>query len=40
LLQIQGLYAKVISKPAVTILQAYGIEVRYETLAENIINRQ
>lgn len=39
LLKIQALYAHVISKHALTVLQAHGITVEYETLVDNIINR-
>ena len=40
LLRIQALYAKVISQPAMDVLQRYGIAVSYETLVPNIINRR
>lgn len=40
LLRVNGLYAKVISKPALAVLREYGISVQYETLAENVINRK
>lgn len=39
LLKIRALYAKVISKPALALLTAQGIETVYETLTPNIINR-
>ena len=40
LLKIQALYAQVISRPALSVLQAHGITVVYDTLADNIINRK
>lgn len=40
LLQIHSLYVKVISQPAITVLQEHGITVQYDTLVPNIINRQ
>lgn len=40
LLKIQLLYAKVISEPAIAVLQKYGIAVSYESLVPNIINRR
>lgn len=40
LLKVQSLYAKVISQPAITVLQEHGITVQYDTLVPNIINRQ
>lgn len=40
LLKVQALYAKVISAPALEVLQAQGITVSYETLVPNIINRR
>ena len=39
LLKVQALYAKVISLPAMAVLQAHGITVQYESLVPNIINR-
>ncbi|MBE7091152.1 MAG: DUF1893 domain-containing protein [Clostridiales bacterium] len=39
LLKIRALYAKVISKPALALLNAQGIETAYETLVPHIINR-
>ena len=39
LLQVRALYAQVISKPALAVLQNHGIFVQYRTLTENIINR-
>ena len=40
LLKVQALYAKVISQSAIAVLQKYGINVQYETLVSNIINRK
>lgn len=40
LLEIDSLYAKVISKPALRALRENGISVKYESLVENIINRR
>ena len=40
LLEIKSLYAKVISKPALKALGENGIEVKYESLVDNIINRK
>jgi len=40
LLQVQELFAKVISKPALAVLETYGIPVQYETLVDHIINRR
>lgn len=40
LLGVQGVYAQVISKPALQVLNRYGIFTRYETLVDAIINRQ
>ncbi len=39
LLKIRRLYAKVISQPALALLTSRGVEITYETLAPNIINR-
>ncbi len=39
LLKIRSLWAKVISRPALEVLEQAGIAVAYETLAEHIINR-
>ena len=40
ILQIRALYAFVISEPALSVLDAYGIHVSYGTLVPNIINRR
>ena len=40
LLEIKSLYAKVISKPALKALGENGIEVKYESIVDNIINRK
>ena len=40
LLNIQALYAAVISEPAMAVLHAHGISVTYGTLVPNIINRK
>lgn len=40
LLGVRGLYAQVISRSALEVLQAAGITVRYDTLVGHIINRQ
>ena len=40
LLKVQALYAKIISEPAIAVLQAHGITVSYESLVPNIINRR
>lgn len=40
LLEIKSLYAKVISKPALKALVENGIEVKYESIVDNIINRK
>lgn len=40
LLEVQAVYAHVISRPALAVLQKNGIEVQYGTLVENIINRK
>lgn len=40
LLEIKSLYAKVISKPALKALGENGIDVKYELLVDNIINRK
>ncbi|MGN1107284.1 MAG: DUF1893 domain-containing protein [Huintestinicola sp.] len=39
LLGVRELYAKVISQKAVDVMEKYGIEIEYDTLAEAIINR-
>ncbi|MBR2617068.1 MAG: DUF1893 domain-containing protein [Clostridia bacterium] len=39
LLQIRSLHAKVVSQPALALLTAHRIEITYETLVPNIINR-
>lgn len=38
--QVKFLYSKVISKPALDILSRYNIEVSYDILIDNIINRK
>lgn len=40
LLNIQALYAAVISEPAMAVLHAHGISVTYGNLVPNIINRK
>lgn len=40
ILGVKALYAGVISKPALRVLDTYGISVAYGTLADNIINRK
>ena len=40
LLDVKELYAKVISRRAVEVMEKYGIEIEYDNLAEAIINRQ
>ncbi len=40
LLNVKALYTGVISKPALAYLQENNIKVEYDTLVENIINRQ
>jgi len=40
LLKIKALYAKVISEPAIAVLQSHGIAVSYESKVPNIINRR
>jgi hypothetical protein len=40
ILEIKSLYAKVISKPALDALTEKGIDVKYELLVDNIINRK
>ena len=40
LLKIRTLYVKVISEPAIAVLQAHGIAVSYESLVPNILNRR
>lgn len=39
LLKVKEIYASVISKGALSVLNQYGIQVEYGTLVENIINR-
>ena len=39
LLGVQAVYAHVISKPALEVLEAHQIQVQYGTLTDNIINR-
>lgn len=36
---VQHVYADVISRPALALLQSFHIDVQYETLTDNIINR-
>jgi hypothetical protein len=36
---VQHVYADVISRPALTLFQAFDIDVSYDTLTDNIINR-
>lgn len=36
---VQHVYADVISRPALVLLQSFHIDVQYETLTDNIINR-
>ena len=40
LLRVQALYARVISEPAVAVLQSHGIAVEYDALVPHIINRR
>lgn len=40
LLRVKAVYARVISKPALSVFKEYGIAVEYDNLAENIINRR
>ncbi len=40
LLGVTSVYAHVISKPALHVLQQHGVHIRYSTLVENIINRK
>ncbi|MBQ7357124.1 MAG: DUF1893 domain-containing protein [Clostridia bacterium] len=40
LLGVTSIYAHVISRPALELLQCRGVAVEYETLTDNIINRQ
>ncbi len=40
LLQVEKLYANVISESALCVLRKHNIEVQYSTLVENIINRR
>ena len=40
LLKVRGVWARVMSRPALEVLRANGIEARYEELAEHIINRR
>jgi hypothetical protein len=39
-IDIQALYAAVISEPAVAVLRSHGIAVSYDSLVPNIINRR
>ena len=40
LLGVTSIYAPVISRPALELLQCRGVAVEYDTLTDNIINRQ
>ena len=40
LLGVRSIFAKIISRPALQVLEAQGINVEYSQLVENIINRQ
>ena len=40
LLKVREIYAQIISEPAVEVLQAHGIPVRYRKKVPNIINRK
>ncbi len=40
LLNVRGVYASVISEPAIKVLKDLGIEVEFGALVENIINRR
>lgn len=40
LLKVRAVYARVISKSALEVLKAYNVEVQYDNLVDNIINRQ
>ncbi|MBR6697721.1 MAG: DUF1893 domain-containing protein [Lachnospiraceae bacterium] len=40
LLKVSTLYARVISRPALVVLKEHNIEVEYEMLVDNIINRK
>ena len=40
LLKVRGVWARVMSRPALEVLRANGIEARYDELAEHIINRR
>lgn len=40
LLQVKGVYARVISKSALSLLQKHGVTVEYDELTENIVNRK
>ena len=40
LLEVKAVYAPVISKPALAVLQAHGIEVRYDECVEAIFNHR
>ncbi len=40
LLKVRAVYARVISKSALEVLKSYNVEVQYDNLVENIINRQ
>ena len=40
LLKVRGVYARVISEPAVRVLEAHNITVSYGTVVPNIINRK
>ena len=40
LMKVKNLYASVISKPALLVLNDYGIKVEYDTLVDYIVNRK
>ncbi|MBR4108857.1 MAG: DUF1893 domain-containing protein [Oscillospiraceae bacterium] len=40
LLGVRSIFAKIISRPALQVLEAQGVTVEYSHLVENIINRQ
>lgn len=39
-LGVKGLYARVISKSALSLLQKHGVTIEYDELTENIVNRK
>lgn len=39
-LKVKGVYSQIISRPAVDVLRENGIDVRYDKLVPNIINRK